>query len=205
MPLIKGAEWHRQQTWPTQLLWWDTVSPRYRINEKKALGLLKVNRKMRICNACIMMYNVLGERGLFGVRWREGMLMTSEGYQDAIWGLSHVLRSITSKNRQRKILRDENSLSDNLSVLFYQNLLRMVNLINFHLFLPTPSTEYSIRVQSSLSTLTLLMRSENLRQNSIQKDLNNQTGKRCKYRTRWFFKGKHWTRKSKALYQHWPY
>ena len=90
-----------------------------------------------------MMYNVLGERGLFGVRWREGMLMTSEGYQDAIWGLSHVLRSITSKNRQRKILRDENSLLDNLSVLFYQNLLRMVNLINFHLFPPTPSTEYS--------------------------------------------------------------
>ena len=58
---------------------------------------------------------------------------------------------------------------------------------------------------NSLSTLTLLMRSENLRQNSIQKHSNNQTWKRCKYRTRRFFKGKHWARKSKALYQHWPY
>ena len=39
-----------------------------------------------------------------------------------------------------EILRDEDSLLGSFSVLFYQNVLGMIVLINFHLFPPTPST-----------------------------------------------------------------
>ena len=42
------------------------------------------------------------------------------------------------------------SLLGSFSVLFYQNLLRMVILINFHLFSPTPSIECSFFVTISV-------------------------------------------------------
>ena len=102
---------------------------------------------------------MLGERGLFGVRWKEGMLRTWKvimmrcgGYPTYTedWSIhlgktvkSDEIRSITCENRQPKILRDENIPLGNFSLLFYQNLLRMVDLINFHLFLPTLFTECS--------------------------------------------------------------